>query len=136
MYRVSRRKDGFQEEVTVVLAARPVAGTGALRHEVKAGRSLLPRIGVVAHPQQADYLEGDAPHREHGAESDASGEKTGGGEPLVECLFEPRYDHVEADTPGEAGNGLPFHQVHDDLPQGVKVSLPPFAGGEEGVEKR
>ena len=69
-------KQRFEQQVTVIFAARTITRAVIAAHQVKVQRRLCPRIVAVVHAQQADQLEGDGPHRHQGAEVDRPGQET------------------------------------------------------------
>ena len=66
---VACRQQGLQEQVAVVLAARAVAGSPVVGHEIEVHRRTVARIVAVVHAQQGHQPERDGAHgheRGHG----------------------------------------------------------------------
>ena len=109
-----RREQGLQEEITVVLPPRAVAGPVVLAHEVEVQGLALAGIIAVVHAQQADQAEGDGAHGHEGGEGDRAGEEALGQAPLVE-LRQPVF--------ADDGQGQGLRQ-----PRGVGGLLPILEG--------
>src|SRR5262245_7842815 len=69
---LARRQDCFQKNKSIFFARRRVTRLGVAGNEIEAGRPLRTREGSVAHANQGDHLEWNAPHGQHGEEGDAT----------------------------------------------------------------
>ena len=67
---VAGREQGLEEEVEVVFAPGAVALARLHGHEVEPACVIPAGEGFMVHAHEADHLERDAPHGQHGAEGD------------------------------------------------------------------
>ena len=73
---LTRRQNSLQKQVAVVLTARSITSTPALRHEVEVSRCRLPWVVPVIHSQQTNDLEWDGAHGHQSAKLHATPKKT------------------------------------------------------------
>ncbi|MNH25636.1 hypothetical protein D3C79_856470 [compost metagenome] len=65
---IARGQQRFEQQVTVILAARAVAGAVVTGHQVEVQRLLGARVIAIVHAKQADHSKRDGTHRHEGAE--------------------------------------------------------------------
>ncbi|TLD46937.1 MAG: hypothetical protein FAZ92_00786 [Accumulibacter sp.] len=128
----ARRQQGFEKEIAIVFAPRPVAGAVIASHEVEIGRRPAARIIAVVHAEQADATKRDGAHRHQRGEGDRAGEEALRQAAGIEAGEPVRADHRQRQIGAQRGGVarfLPALQRALELQQGKGVGI--VVGSEE-----
>ena len=93
---VPGREQGLEEEVEVVFAPGPVALARLHGHEVEPACVIPAGEGFMVHAHEADHLERDAPHGQHGAEGDPALQEPGPFRGTAEGVAQMVPHHVDS----------------------------------------
>ncbi len=119
---VARGEQGFEEQVAVVLAPRPVPGAVVARHQVEVHGDAAARIVAVVHAEQGDAAERDRAHGHERCERHAARE---------EGLVQPARLH--ALQPVFAHDGQRQRRAQVRLVAGLRPVVERVAQAQQGV---